>query len=157
MMAQLIAELKEKTIVCRSCLAVAEKTPCSICADNKRDNSVICVVSNTRDMLAIENTGQFKGYYHILGGVINTIEGIKPEQLNIKQLLRRIKDYGTSEVLLALNPTIEGETTAIYLAKLLKQHELRVTRLARGLPTGADLEYADEMTISNALKYRNEL
>jgi len=156
-LAQLIAELKEKTVVCKSCFAVAENSPCAVCSDNQRDRTVLCVVSNTRDMLSIENTGQFKGVYHILGGVINAIEDVKPEQLNIKQLIRRLKQNGVKEVVLALNPTMEGETTAIYLSKLLKSHGVKVTRLARGLPTGADLEYADEMTISNALKYRNEL
>jgi recombination protein RecR len=156
-LAQLIAELKEKTVVCRSCHAVAETSPCAICSDTKRDKTILAVVSNTRDMLAIENTGLFRGYYHVLGGVINTIEGIEPEQLKVKQLIERLDRSPVNEVLLALNPTLEGETTAIYLAKLLKPKKLRVTRLARGLPTGADLEYADEMTITNALKYRNEI
>jgi len=155
--AQAIAELKEKTVVCQNCLAIAETNPCSICADNKRNRSIICLVADTRDQLALEATGQYQGLYHILGGVLNTIEGIKPEQLNIKQLLNRIKQGGTKEIILALNPDLEGETTSLYLAKLLKPFKIKLTRLAKGLPMGADLEYADEITLTNALKYRNEI
>ncbi len=155
--AQAIAELKEKTVVCQNCLAIAETNPCSICADNRRNRSIICVVADTRDQLALEATGQYQGLYHILGGVLNTIEGIKPEQLNIKQLLNRIKKGGIKEIILALNPDLEGETTSLYLAKLLKPFKIKLTRLAKGLPMGADLEYADEITLTNALKYRNEI
>jgi len=155
--AQAIAELKEKTIVCQNCLAIAETNPCSICADNRKNKSIICVVADTRDQLAIEATGQYNGLYHILGGVLNTIEGIKPEQLNIKRLLARLKTMPVKEIILALNPDLEGETTSLYLAKLLKPFKIKLTRLAKGLPMGADLEYADEITLSNALKYRNEV
>jgi len=153
--AQAIAEVKEKTTVCRTCLSIAESNPCQICSDQKRNHSVICLVADTRDMLAIEATRQFSGVYHILGGVINTIEGIKPNQLNIKSLLNHLKQNGVKEIILAFNPDLEGETT--YLAKLLKSHKIKITRLAKGLPMGADLEYADEITLSNALKYRNEM
>jgi len=155
--AQAIAELKEKTVVCQNCLAIAETNPCSICADGKRNRSMICVVADTRDQLVIEATAQYHGLYHILGGVLNTIEGIKPEQLNIKQLLARIKKGGIKEIILALNPDLEGETTSLYLAKLLKPFKIKLTRLAKGLPMGADLEYADEITLTNALKYRSEI
>lgn len=155
--AQAIAELKEKTAVCQTCLSIAEANPCSICSDGKRNHSVVCLAADTRDILAIEATKQYNGLYFILGGVINTIEGIKPEQLNIKLLLARLKTGPVKEIILALNPDLEGETTAMYLAKLLKPHKIKITRLAKGLPMGADLEYADEITLSNALKYRSEM
>ena len=153
--AQGIAELKEKTTVCRLCLAYAETNPCSICTDNKRDNSVLCVVADTRDMITIEATREYGGIYHILGGQLNAILGIKPEQLNIGQLMEKIKSGNIKEVILALSPNLEGETTSMYLVKLLKPLRIKITRLAKGLPMGSDLEYADEMTLSNALKYRN--
>lgn len=159
-LAQAIAELKEKTTVCQTCLAIAEKNPCSICADAKRDHAIICVVANTRDMLSLESIREYNGVYHVLGGVLNTIEGIKPEQLNFKQLMNRVKKDGIKEIILALNPTLEGETTVMYLTKLIKQSgpdRIKITRLAKGLPMGADLEYADEITLANALKFRNEL
>ncbi len=155
--AQAIAEVKEKTTVCQACLAIAESNPCQICSDVKRNHSLICLVADTRDMLAIEAIKQFNGIYHILGGVINTIEGIKPEQLNIKSLLNHLKQTGAKEIILAFNPDLEGETTAMYISKLLKPSKIKITRLAKGLPMGADLEYADEITLSNALKYRSEL
>jgi len=157
-LAQAIAELKEKTVVCQNCLAIAETNPCSICLDSRRNRTLICVVADTRDQLAIEATGQYHGLYHILGGVLNTIEVIKPEQLNIKQLLNRLKKTSVKEIILALNPDLEGETTVMYLIKLLRPFKIiRLTRLAKGLPMGADLEYADEITLTNALKYRNEI
>ncbi len=166
-LAQAIAEVKEKTTVCQICFSIAESNPCQICSDLKKNHSVICLVADTRDMLAIESTKQYNGVYHILGGVINTIEGIKPDQLNIKSLLNRIKQNNVKEIILAFNPDLEGETTAMYLVKLLKPYKInpdtkfgagvKITRLAKGLPMGADLEYADEITLSNALKYRNEM
>jgi len=155
--AQAIAEVKEKTTVCQTCLAIAESNPCKICSDSKRNRLVICLVADTRDMLAIEATKQYNGVYHILGAVLNTIEGIKPEQLNLKALLNHIKQNGAKEIILAFNPDLEGETTSMYIAKLLKPNKIKITRLAKGLPMGADLEYADEITLTNALKYRNEI
>ncbi|MEA3464170.1 MAG: recombination mediator RecR [Patescibacteria group bacterium] len=152
--AQSIAELKEKTTICQSCFAIAEANPCLICSDQERDKTIICAIADTRDMLTIEATKQYNGIYHILGGTINTIEGIKPEQLNIKQLINRIKQNNVKEIILALNPDLEGETTSLYLAKLLKPYKIKITRIAKGLPMGADLEYADEITLANALKYR---
>jgi len=171
-LAQAIAELKEKTTTCESCFALAESNPCKICTDPKRVRNQLCVVADTRDYLTIEATNSYQGRYFILGGELNQIEGVGPEQLNIKQLMERLQDKnppatraesreamraGTKEVILALDPTIEGETTVLYLTKLLKPLGLKITRLAKGLPMGADLEYVDELTLSNALKYRNEL
>ena len=166
-LAQAIAELKEKTTICQTCLAISESNPCQICSDVSRNKQVICIVANTQNMLSIEATGEFKGLYHILGGLINTIESIKPEQLNIKQLIEKVKQNkipqprtvqrGGQEIILALDPTLEGETTAMYLVKLLKPCSLKITRLAKGLPMGTDLEYADEMTLANALKNRTNL
>ncbi len=155
--AQAMAELKEKTTVCQTCWSIAETDPCSICSDQRRNRAAICLVADTRDLLAIESTKQYNGLYFILGGVINTIEGIKPEQLNIKRLLARLKTAPVKEIILAFNPDLEGETTSMYLAKQLKPYKIKITRLAKGLPMGADLEYADEITLSNALKYRNEV
>ena len=155
--ASAIANLKDKITICEHCFGVTDTSPCSICQDTKRDNSILCVVSNTRDMISLEKTKEFKGKYHVLGGVLDTIEGIHPEKLKIKQLLERIPKENIKEVILALNPTLEGETTAIYLTKILKPYKILITRLAKGLPMGADLEYADEITLSNALKYRNQL
>lgn len=152
-----LSSLKDKIKICGSCLSISETSPCAICADARRNKATVCVVADTRDMLALENTGQYSGLYHILGGVINIIEGIKPEQLNIGPLAKRIKTENIKEIILALNPDFEGETTAMYLAKLLKTGGVKITRLAKGLPMGADLEYADEITLTNALKYRNEL
>lgn len=156
-LAQFIAELKEKTTVCSRCLAISETNPCAICSNDKRTQNIICVVANTQDMLTIEATKQYDGLYHILGGVINIAQNIKPEELNIKQLLDKLRQKNTKEIILALNPDLNGETTTMYLAKLLKAYQIKITRLAKGLPSGADLEYADEITLTNALKYRNEL
>jgi recombination protein RecR len=155
--AQGIAELKEKITICQNCLAVADENPCHICNDKKRDDSIICVVSNTRDMLAIEAIKQYQGVYHILGGSLDSISGIGPDKLNIKQLLEKIKKSNTKEIILGLNPNFSGEATSIYLTKIIKPFKIKVSRLAKGLPMGSDLEYADEITLGNSLKYRNEV
>ncbi len=157
--AQAIAELKENTMVCRTCFAVADQSPCQICSSQERNHRLISVVSNTRDMLAIESTKEYQGVYHVLGGVINVIEGIKPDNLKIKELLTKVKKNKIQEIILALNPNLEGETTSMYLAKLLKKTfpYITISRIAKGLPMGADLEYADELTVLNAIKYRNKL
>lgn len=155
--AQAIAELKEKVVICQSCFSYAESSPCEICSDSKRDSSKLCIVSETKNKAAIEKTNQYNGYYFVLGGEINFIEGVKPENLNIAKLIDRIKRDSIKEIILALNPTLEGETTAMHLTKLLKPTGIKITKLARGLSTGIDLEYADDITIANALKYRNEL
>jgi recombination protein RecR len=146
--------------LCHSCYCISESDPCRICADPKRNTKIICVVADTRDMASIENTGQYTGLYHVLNGELDAIEGIRPEQLTISQLTSKVKDNPISEVILALNPTMEGETTALYLMKLLKQSRpngLKITRIARGLPMGSNLEYADEMTLSSAMRFRNEI
>lgn len=156
--AQYLAELKEKIITCKTCLSISETDPCLICADIKRQSQYLCIVENTADLITIEHTKQYNGYYFVLGGLINVIDGIKPENLNFNLLLAKIKQSkNIKEIIIALNSTLEGETTSMYLAKLLKPLNLKITRLAKGLPTGSSLEYADDLTISNALKYRNQL
>ena len=152
--AQYLAELKEKTTICQQCLAISETNPCLICSDNKRDASSVCVVATTQDKLIIESTGHYKGLYHVLDGLINTIEEIKPEQLNINQLINRVKNNGIKEIILALNTTTEGEATSLYLERILKPLNKRITRLGRGLPLGGELEYADEQTLRDALEGR---
>ncbi len=151
-----ISELKNKTTLCPSCGAISETSPCSICADSARSGETLCIVENTQDLLSIEATGQFNGKYFVLGGLLNTINEVKPEDLNIARLLNKIKTDKVKEIILALNFNLEGETTSLYLNKLLRDH-LKITHLAKGLPAGSDLEYADEMTLASALKYRNEI
>jgi recombination protein RecR len=155
-LAEAIKELKAKTTLCASCQAITESNPCAICSSTERSNDTLCLIENTQDLLAIEATGQFSGKYFVLGGLINTINDIKPEDLNIEKLIKRIKTDKIKEIILALNFTLEGETTSLYLNKLLRDH-VKITHLAKGLPAGSDLEYADETTLSNALKYRNEI
>ncbi len=155
-LAEAIRELKEKTLVCSSCLAISEKNPCSICSDLNRLKEIICVVENTQDLLSLEATKQYHGQYFVLGGLINTIEDVKPSDLNIELLLKRIDKEKIKEVILALNFNLEGETTSLYLSKILAG-KVKISRLAKGLPAGSDLEYADETTLASALKYRNEI
>ena len=151
-----ISELQDKITVCHECLSICEKDPCPICSDPARRRDVLCLVENIQDLNAIESTRQYDGRYFILGGLINTISGIGPESLNIEKLIRIIKTGEIKEIIIALNFTLEGETTSLYLTKILKDH-LKITRLAKGLPAGSDLEYADELTLANALKYRSEI
>jgi len=155
-LAQVISDLRDKTTVCETCWSIADKNPCSICSDTNRQKPLLCIVENTQDLLAVEATRQYDGQYFVLGGLINTINDIKPENLNIEKLIKRIKENSIKEIILALNFTLEGETTALYLNKILKDH-IKITRLARGLPAGSDLEYADETTLASALKYRSEI
>ena len=155
-LAKALSELKANVTICSSCLAISETSPCSICMSTERKNGTLCIVENTQDMLSLEATRQYQGQYFILGGLINTIENVKPENLNIEKLIRRIKENGLTEIILALNFTLEGETTSLYLSKVLETYNLKVTRLAKGLPAGSDLEYADETTLATALKYRTE-
>lgn len=150
-----LSELKEKTVICEKCFSIAEKTPCPLCTATDRREKTLCLIADTRELLAIEHTGQYHGRYFVLGGLIDTIEGHGPEKLNIAPLIKKIREEKPEEIILAFDPTIEGEATAMYLVKILKDQPIKITRLARGLPAGANLEYADEMTISNALKYRN--
>jgi recombination protein RecR len=151
-----IRGLKTDITFCSHCHNMAETDPCSICADSNRDHTLICVVEEPLDALALDKTGHFKGLFHILGGVLNPMEGIGPEQLNILSLQKRISDLGVKEIIIATNPTLEGETTAMHIAKFLNGTDVKVTRIARGLPMGGDLEYADEITLSRALEGRRE-
>lgn len=151
-----IKELKEKIIVCQECQVISEKSPCPICSNHNRENDVLCLVENSQDLIAIENTGQFKGKYFVLGALINTIKEIGPENLAIRKLLKKIETNQIKEIIIALNFTLEGETTTLYLKRLLKD-KVKISRLAKGLPAGSDLEYADELTLASALKNRNEL
>lgn len=154
-LAAAISGLKTGVKVCRNCLMISDSDPCSICSDIKRHPEILCVVENTQDLLAIETTRQFDGRYFVLGGLINTINEVRPEDLPIAQLIKRIKTDNVKEIILALNFTLEGETTCLYLTKILKN--VKISRLAKGLPVVSDLEYADELTLANALKYRNTI
>lgn len=162
-LAAALTELKEKTVFCQVCHNIADSQPCAICDSPQRDASVICVVEEPLDVQAIERTGVFRGLYHVLHGAISPIEGVGPDDLKIRELLKRVqaseKEGATpvKELLLATNPNLEGEATAMYISRLFKPLGVRVTRLARGLPTGGDLEYADESTLSNALAGRLEM
>jgi recombination protein RecR len=156
-LAAAIVDAKERVSWCRQCFNIAEGERCSFCRDERRDSTVLCIVEEPRDIVAIERTAEFRGRYHVLQGAISPIEGIGPEQLRIKELLTRIADEGVEEVILATNPNIEGEATAMYLARLLKPLGVRVTRIASGLPVGGDLEYADEVTLGRALEGRREV
>ena len=156
-LARTIVEAKERVSWCTRCFNLAEGPECPICSDPRRDTSVLCVVEEPRDLVAVEKTREFRGRYHVLGGAINPIEGIGPDQLHVKELLARIGDEGVEEVILCTNPNIEGEATALYLGKLLKQLGISVTRIASGLPVGGDLEYADELTLGRALEGRREV
>jgi len=156
-LAESILEVKEKIIFCSQCFNMTESNPCLICRDPERDRSMICVVEEPLDILALERTGGYKGLYHVLHGAISPIDGIGPEHLRIEPLMRRLDGSPVKEVILATNPNLEGEATAMYLARLLAPLGLRVTRLARGLPVGADLEYADEVTLTRALEGRREI
>jgi recombination protein RecR len=156
-LAKAVVEAKERVSWCRRCFNFAEGELCVYCRDDRRDPSVLCVVEEPRDIVAVERTQEYRGRYHVLLGAISPIEGIGPEQLKIKELLARVGDEGVQEVILATNPNIEGEATAMYLARLLKPLGLRVTRIASGLPVGGDLEYADEVTLGRALEGRREV
>jgi recombination protein RecR len=156
-LARAIVEAKERVSWCRRCFNIAEGELCAFCRDERRDPTLLCVVEDPRDIVALERTQEFQGRYHVLQGAISPIEGIGPEQLRIKELLARVPDEGVREVILATNPNIEGEATAMYLARLLKPLGLRVTRIASGLPVGGDLEYADEVTLGRALEGRREV
>ncbi len=157
-LADAIVAVKERTTLCTRCFNVAEGGGmCAVCSDERRDVTVTCVVEDPRDIVAVERTGQFKGRYHVLQGALNPLEGVGPEQLRVKELLQRVDEEGTEEVILCTNPNLEWEATAMYLAKLLTPFGFRVTKLASGLPVGGDLEYADELTLGRALEGRREL
>lgn len=156
-LAKSIIEAKEKIGYCNTCFNLTDTNPCSICASVNRDTSVICVVEHPRDVLAMERMRDFKGLYHVLHGVLSPLEGIGPEDIRIKELLRRLYEGNVGEIIMATNPNVEGEATAMYVAKLLKPVGVKVTRIAHGLPIGGDLEYADEVTLSKALENRREI
>lgn len=153
-----IIKAKQSIKMCPICFNFSESIPCPICSDSRRDHSLICVVSKPQDVAAIEKTNFFSGVYHVLGGNINPLDNYFPENLNINQLLDRIKNQEIKEIILALNPNMEGETTSLFLINKLKQNpKIKITKLARGLPMGADVEYADELTLENALKGRQQV
>ena len=152
-----IDEMKDRVRFCDRCFNIAEAELCPVCADDRRDGSILCVVEEPRDIVAVERTGEFCCRYHVLGGAISPIEGIGPDQLRIRELLARLDPEGVAEVILATNPNIEGEATAMYLARLVGPLGLVVTKIASGLPVGGDLEYADELTLGRALEGRRRL
>jgi recombination protein RecR len=152
-----LIEMKEKVRICKYCYNLTEEDVCSICRDQSRDRRKICIVEEVSDLIIIEKTGEYKGLYHILGGLLSPIENIGPKEIRIPGLLERIKTDNTEEVIMALNPTVEGESTAMYLKKILSPLGVKVTKLASGLPVGGDLEYADEITIGRAITDRREL
>src|SRR5664280_461357 len=152
-----LVEVKERVRFCRICGNVAEAEDCRICRDPRRDLAIVCVVEEPKDVVAIEKTREFRGRYHVLGGAISPIEGVGPDDLRIKELLARLADADVSEVIIATDPNLEGEATATYLARLLRPLDLKVTRLASGLPVGGDLEYADEVTLGRAFEGRRVL
>lgn len=156
-LATTIREVKERIAFCTRCFNIAEGDECGICADTRRDTTVVCVVEEPRDIVAVERTQEFRGRYHVLQGAISPIDGVGPDQLRIKELLARIEPEQITEVIVCTNPNLEGETTAMYLARLLNPLGITVTRLASGLPVGGDLEYADEITLGRALEGRRTL
>ena len=152
-----IINAKENLKYCNSCYNISDTDPCPICSSPKRDNSLICVVEDARDIMAMERTHEFKGVYHVLHGTISPMNGIGPEDIKIKELLNRIGNNDIKEIIIATNPRVEGEATAIYLSKIIKPLGIKVTRIAHGIPVGGDLEYTDEITLSKALEGRREL
>lgn len=156
-LAEAVLELKRNVVLCAQCFNISDRSPCEICSNPDRDTSRICVVEEPLDVVALERTGQYKGSYHVLHGAISPIEGIGPDELKIRELLHRIGSTEVEEVILATNPNLEGDATAMYLTRLLQPFGITVTRLARGLPVGGDLEYADEITLSNALAGRSQV
>ncbi len=156
-LAESIVVAKDRVHWCRVCFNVCDSDTCQFCADDGRDGRVVCVVEEARDIVAIERSGAFKGRYHVLQGAISPIEGIGPEQLRVRELVKRLEDDAITELILATNPNVEGDATASYLARLIKPIGVRVTRLASGLPQGGDLEFADEVTLGHALEGRREL
>jgi len=157
LLATALADLHEHTLLCSRCCNISEADPCELCADPEREQEVICVVEEPLDVLAIENTGRFKGLYHVLHGHISPMERVGPDELRFKELVKRLEGNTVREVILATNPTLEGDATAIYLARLLTPWGMTVTRLALGLPRGGDLEYADRVTLAEALVGRRRL
>jgi recombination protein RecR len=156
-LAEALTAVKDRIVYCQTCFNVTDQDPCRICADPARDGRLLCIVEEPNDLLAMERTGEYRGRYHVLLGALSPLDGIGPEELKIRELLARLDAGGVQEVILATNPNVEGEATALYLARLLRPLALRVTRIARGLPVGGDLEYADQVTLSKALEGRREI
>lgn len=156
-LAAAIINAKRNIKYCRICCNITDSDVCDICSSTKRDGSIICVVEDPKDVVAMEKTREFKGLYHVLNGAISPMEGIGPEEIRIKELLKRINENDIKEIILATNPNIEGEATAMYISKLIKPLGIRVTRIAHGIPVGGDLEYADEVTLMKALEGRREI
>ena len=156
-LAMAITDAKARVRFCARCWNVAEQELCPICLDDRRDSSIICVVEESRDIVAVEKTGEFRGRYHVLLGAMNPLEGIGPEQLKVKELFARIEPEQVQEVILCTNPNTEGEVTAMYIARMMKPFGVKVTRIASGLPVGGDLEYADELTLGRALEGRRDI
>ena len=156
-LAEALQALRTGTVICERCFNVAEQSPCPICADESRDQETICVVEEPLDILAIERTGEYRGVYHVLHGALSPIDGVYPEKLRIGELVKRVRSQPPREVILATNPTLEGENTAAYIHQQLRAAGVNVTRLARGLPVGGDLEYTDEVTLARALEGRRSM
>ena len=155
--AQSMIDAKQNTRTCEICFNLSATTPCEICQSSQRDKSTICVVAETKDLIAIEKTNEYKGQYHVLQGLISPLDGIGADDIRIKELLNRLTDDRVKEVILALSPSVEGEATSLYLNKLIKPFGIKISRIAFGLPVGADLEYADEITIAKAIEGRREI
>ena len=155
--AQTMVTAKETIHYCDVCFNMSASNPCEICASPNRDNSTICVIAETKDLVAIENTNEYKGKYHVLQGLISPMDGIGAEDIRIKELLQRVAQKDVREIIIALNPSVEGEATSLYLTKLLKPFNIKITRIAFGIPIGSDIEYADEITLAKAIECRREI
>jgi recombination protein RecR len=156
-LAEALVEVSEEVQLCSVCCNLAAADPCAVCADTRRDESVICVVEQPQDLLAVEQSGEFQGTFHVLHGALSPLDGVGPDQIHVKELLARLGGDAITEVILATNPTVEGEATALYLAKLIRPLEIRVTRIAQGISVGSELEYTDGGTIARALQNRREI
>ena len=154
---QVLVSAKENIHYCSKCFNMSASNPCEICSDKKRDNSIICVVAETKDLIAIEKTREYKGLYHVLQGVLSPLDGIGAEDIRIKELLIRAADDNVKEIILALSPSVEGEATSLYISKLIKPFNIKISRIAFGLPVGSDLEYADEITLAKAIEGRRTI
>jgi recombination protein RecR len=155
-LARALLDVKDKISLCRTCFNLTEADPCAVCADPRRNAAQVCVVEEPADLLALERTGRYRGVYHVLHGVLSPLDGIGPEDIRIEELLHRVRSTGVSEIILALNPSTEGEATSIYLSKILKPLNVTVTRIAYGIPMGGDLQYTDDMTLTRAIESRRE-
>lgn len=155
--ANCMIEAKKTIKYCEICFNMSSESPCEICSNSSRNKEIICVVSETKDLMAIERTNEYKGVYHVLGGLISPMDGIGPDEIRVKELLTRVHDNDVKEIILALNPSVEGEATSLYLTKLLKPFGVKVSRIAFGIPLGSELEYADELTLIRALDARQEM